>query len=102
MGSGAGRLAIGALAVMTFPLPTVLAPASADAVMCGGQPATMVGTADDDVLVGTPGPDVIAGLEGDDEIRGRDGDDRICGDDGADVISGGRGDDRLHGGLDGG
>ena len=58
-------------------------------VMCGGEVATIVGTADDDVLMGTPGDDVIAGLQGRDFIAGQGGDDIICG---------GIGDDTLHGG----
>jgi Ca2+-binding RTX toxin-like protein len=65
------------------------------AVTCAGEPATVVGTAGDDVLTGTRGRDVIAGLEGDDVVRGGRGDDVLCGDDGADVVRGGRGDDVL-------
>jgi len=62
---------------------------------CNGRPATIVGTAGDDVLVGTGGRDVISGLDGDDEISGLDGNDLICGGDGNDTISGGKGNDTI-------
>lgn len=85
----------------TVVLVPVRAPAYADPVLCDGRPATLVGSAADDVLTGTPGPDVIAGLAGDDRLVGLGGDDVVCGDDGADVLEGGDGADRLLGGLDG-
>jgi predicted extracellular nuclease len=83
---------------------------------CNGLPATIIGTAGDDVLRGTNGPDVIVGLGGNDTISGGNGNDVICGGDGNDTITGGndndtllgnRGDDTLDGGngndqLDGG
>ncbi len=88
------------VATLMIAAPTV-APAGAADATCRGRPATIVGTAGDDVLVGTPGHDVIAGLAGDDRISGRGGDDLICGGDGSDTISGGPGEDRLYGNLDG-
>ena len=69
------------------------------AAECQGVPATIVGTAGDDVIQGTSGDDVIVGLGGNDTIRGRQGDDLICGDEGADLILGGHGDDEIHGGA---
>jgi hypothetical protein len=67
-------------------------------VLCGGKPATIIGTPGDDVLVGKKGPDVIAGLGGNDIIDGLGGDDLICGGSGRDVIRAGAGNDRLWGG----
>jgi len=72
--------------------------AAAQQVTCLGQPATIVGTAGDDVLNGTSGDDVIAGLAGNDVIRGEGGNDRICGGTGNDTLEGGAGRDRLSGG----
>ncbi len=71
------------------------------AATCDGLTATVVGTADDDVLTGTPGDDVIAALGGNDEVDAGAGDDVVCGDAGADVLTGGEGDDRLFGGTNG-
>lgn len=65
---------------------------------CDGKPATIVGTAGDDVLKGTAGDDVIVGLAGSDVIKGLDGNDTICGRDGDDTLIGGSGDDTLLGG----
>ncbi len=67
-------------------------------VTCGGQPATIIGTAGADRLFGTPGRDVIAGLGGNDTIDGRGGDDLVCGGAGGDRLKGGAGDDRLYSG----
>lgn len=75
---------------------------------CGGHPATIVGTAGDDVLRGSPRGDVIVARGGDDVVRGGGGADFVClgpGDDtanggpGADLVMGGRGSDRLSGGA---
>ena len=66
--------------------------------MCGGRPATIVGTPGADSLVGTSGRDVIVARGGDDILRGRGGDDLLCGGDGRDSLSGARGDDELYGG----
>ena len=67
-------------------------------VLCNGIPATIIGTADRDVLIGTDGPDVMAGLDGNDVLRGLDGDDTICGDNGRDRLFGGKGNDTILGG----
>ena len=48
-------------------------------VRCGGQKATIVGTARRDVIRGTRGRDVIAALGGNDVVRGLGGNDVICG-----------------------
>jgi len=81
-------------------IAAVLVPASVASaqVMCGGLPATKVGTEGNDFLLGTPGPDVIAGLGGNDIIRGLDGNDVLCGGNGRDRLFGGFGNDVLEGG----
>ena len=66
-------------------------------VICGGQLATIVGTAGDDVLQGTSGPDVIVTRQGNDVIHGFGGDDVICAGKGDDVIFGGPGFDIIFG-----
>ncbi len=66
-------------------------------VTCGGLTATIVGTANADVLNGGNGDDVIAGLGGNDVIGGKNGNDTVCGGDGADVIDGDQGNDTLFG-----
>ena len=68
-----------ATALVVAATPTVVAGATIPE--CFGQPATIIGTAGDDVLVGTAGPDVIVGSAGIDKISGGRGDDRICGGD---------------------
>ncbi len=65
---------------------------------CNGLAATIIGTADADVLVGTENSDVIVGLGGDDVIDGRGGNDVICGGTGKDKLLGGPGSDMLLGG----
>lgn len=79
----------------------------AQARTCMGQPATWVGTGNDDVYWGTPGDDVIVAGAGNDQISGGGGHDLICGGDGNDIlrgnggidtIYGGNGDDRIEGG----
>lgn len=65
--------------------------------VCGGLPATRVGTEDPDVIDGTEASDVIVGLGGADQIDGKGGNDRICGGAGKDTIHGGPGDDDLFG-----
>jgi len=79
---------------------TITGPVHAAAPTCGGEPATIVGTAGPDVLVGTPGRDVMVGLAGADELRGRGGDDLLCGNGGRDVLRGGSGADLLDVGPD--
>lgn len=91
--------ALGLVAATTV---TLTGPVLAAAPTCGGETATIVGTAGDDVLVGTPGPDVVVGLAGDDQLRGRGGDDLLCGGAGRDVLRGGSGADLLDVGPDDG
>jgi uncharacterized repeat protein (TIGR01451 family) len=66
--------------------------------MCAGRPATMVGTAGDDVLTGTAGQDVIVAGRGNDTISGLGGNDTVCARAGNDNIRGGAGDDTIGGG----
>lgn len=79
------------------PSPSPTAPAPDPIVMCGGEPATIIGTPGDDILRGTNSRDVIAGLQGDDFIHGMAGNDVLCGGRGNDVIFGGRGFDDIFG-----
>ena len=77
------------------------------APLCGGRPATIVGTAAAEILRGTPGADVIVARGGRDRVLGGGGADRICGGGGRDSLVGSGGRDRLLGGaaadrLDGG
>src|SRR6476646_6754917 len=65
--------------------------------ICGGLPATIVGTHSSERLVGTPGADVIVGLGGFDVIEGLEGDDVICSGAGAGDLRGGPGRDLLIG-----
>ena len=83
--------------------------ATAQAQMCDGLAATIVGTDGDDELQGTPGADVIVGRGGNDRILGDSGDDIICGgagdddligQDGADRLFGDSGNDVMEGGAD--
>ncbi len=66
--------------------------------LCFGVPATIVGTAGNDIINGTAGNDVIVGGDGNDTINGLGGNDRICGDAGNDTINGGNGDELVLGG----
>ncbi len=70
--------------------------------VCGGKPATLIGTPGKDSLTGTAGRDVIVALGGNDTINGLGGNDTICGGAGNDTIRGGDGDDiaRGRGGSD--
>jgi hypothetical protein len=79
-----------------FAIPPVAAQAAAPA--CFGIPATIVGTAGNDVLVGTSDSDVIVAKSGDDTIRGMDEYDTICGGRGDDIIRTGDGPDDSKGG----
>jgi hypothetical protein len=74
---------------------------------CNGVPATIVGSAGNDILVGTNRRDVIVSLAGGDAIRSLGGRDTVCAGKGndqvsagsaADDVSGGPGQDRLRGG----
>ncbi|MBP1632351.1 MAG: capA 1 [Acidobacteria bacterium] len=75
-----------------------LSPTPWPALLCRGAPATLVGTAGDDVISGTTGRDVIVGRGGSDVIYASDGDDLVCADDGDDTVLGGNGHDRVYGG----
>jgi parallel beta-helix repeat protein len=66
--------------------------------LCGGKPATVVGTAKGEQLIGTPGPDVVVAGRGSDVVDGRGGDDVVCAGPGRDVVKGRAGDDVLDGG----
>jgi pimeloyl-ACP methyl ester carboxylesterase len=81
-------------------IPMMLVSYMAEAQMCEGLAATIIGTDADDELQGTPGNDVIAGLDGNDRILGGSGDDVICGGSGDDDLLGQDGADRLFGGSD--
>lgn len=72
-------------------------PAGPFGATCGGQAATLVGTAKADVLRGTPGRDVIVAKGGADVIRGLGGDDLICAGNGQDEVVGGPGADLIRG-----
>jgi Ca2+-binding RTX toxin-like protein len=63
-----------------------------------GEPATIVGSPNDDSLKATEEADVIVGLGGDDTIPGLGGNDLICGGPGNDVLYGQTGRDRVAGG----
>lgn len=65
--------------------------------MCHGHPATIVGTAGNDVIHGTPGDDVIVALKGRDTVHAGAGDDIVCGGKGGDRLFGGTGRDELFG-----
>lgn len=73
-------------------------PVAAQAPLCQGIQATIVGTTGADTLVGTPGNDVIVGLGGADMIMGRGGADLICSGWGADTVFGGDGNDSIFAG----
>ena len=75
-------------------------PEPQEAPTCNGVPATLVGTAHDDVLIGTPNDDVIIAGSGNDFIDGKGGKDLICAGPGIDFVVGGAGDDELFGGED--
>jgi Ca2+-binding RTX toxin-like protein len=96
---GALLLAVAAIALIAAQAIAAAGPPGEGEVhRCHGRPATVVGTAGDDVLHGTPGRDVIWGGPGNDTIYGQLGNDLICGGGGDDVIHGGRGNDEVFGG----
>lgn len=88
-------VALGTVALAISSTPTAT---GAQATLCNGLPATIVGTPGDDRIEGTPGQDVIVAGEGRDVVFGREGNDVICGGPGPDVIKGGRGNDVMIGG----
>jgi uncharacterized repeat protein (TIGR01451 family) len=65
---------------------------------CKRRPATVEGTAGDDVLTGTAGGDVIVSGDGNDRVNGGDGNDLICTGSGSDIAIGGLGNDFAKGG----
>ena len=94
-------LVLGAIVVLsTVALSTVTPAAHAmgSNAACLGSPATIEGTAGDDVIHGTPGADVAAALAGSDVVHGRAGGDRLCGGRGGDVLLDGMGPDLIDGG----
>jgi Ca2+-binding RTX toxin-like protein len=66
-------------------------------MICGGRPATAIGSQGDDRIAGTRGADVILGLGGKDTISGLRGNDLLCGGPGNDKLRGGPGKDKLFG-----
>lgn len=65
---------------------------------CNGRPATLLGTAHDDLLRGTAGADVIVARSGADTIYGLGGADLICAGPGNDWVDAGVGSDTVVGG----
>jgi uncharacterized repeat protein (TIGR01451 family) len=65
------------------------------AATCRGVPATVTGTAGNDLLVGTGGRDVIVALAGDDRIVSLAGRDLICAGAGNDYVGAGSAADRV-------
>lgn len=65
---------------------------------CNGIRATIIGTAQDDVITGTNGVDVIFAGRGDDRVNGLGGNDIICGGFGDDIILAGNGNDTVFAG----
>ncbi len=77
------------VATVVLSAPGVMPSAGAGAravPMCGGEPATVVGTAEDDVLRGTEDRDVVLARGGDDVVRRLSVDDVACGGPGADRL----------------
>lgn len=75
-----------------------LPPGLSERPLCGGLPATCVGTEGPDLILGTDANDVIVSGGGRDVVHGDAGDDTICGGRGSDSLMGARGNDRLFGG----
>ena len=84
---------LASLAVVTTAAPVAAKPT------CAGKPATIVGTAKDDIIKGTKRRDVIVAGAGNDRVRGQGGNDLICGGPGNDRLLGNAGRDTLLGGL---
>ncbi len=97
MGPARSIVAIG-LIVLAVSLVAQARATGAEAPLCHGKAATIVGTPGNDVIHGTEGADVIWGGAGDDVIYGELGNDTICGGPGNDLIHGGRGNDLVDGG----
>lgn len=66
---------------------------------CRGVPASITGTAGNDVIAGTPGRDVIATFGGNDTIVALGGRDLVCAGRGDDYVGGGAAADRVFGGA---
>lgn len=66
---------------------------------CRGVPASITGTAANDVIAGTPGHDVIATFGGNDTVVSLGGRDLVCAGRGDDYIGTGPGADRVFGGA---
>ncbi len=71
----------------------------ANAPLCLGERATILGTARGEILRGTSGPDVIVALGGNDTIAALGSADLICAGAGNDRATGGAGPDRMSGGT---
>jgi Ca2+-binding RTX toxin-like protein len=91
------RLVVAGFLIAMLAVPAVSAPTFAAAPKCHGQTATIVGTADADLLKGTAGSDVIVAGDGNDRIVAGGGIDVVCGGTGDDTLLGGAGRDRLFG-----
>jgi Ca2+-binding RTX toxin-like protein len=74
-------------------------PPSGCGPLCGGYPATIVGTGGRDRLIGTRRRDVIVARAGDDRIWGKDGGDLVCAGTGDDFVEGNSGNDGQLRGL---
>jgi uncharacterized repeat protein (TIGR01451 family) len=68
-------------------------------VTCRGVPASITGTAGNDIIAGTPGRDVIATFGGNDTIVALGGRDLVCAGRGDDYIGAGPAADRVFGGA---
>ena len=75
-----------------------LPPGLTDKPLCGGIPATCVGTDDHDLILGSDKEDVIVAGAGNDVVHADAGDDIACGGPGDDSLMGARGSDTLFGG----
>ncbi|MBT8438981.1 MAG: hypothetical protein HKP55_10755 [Gammaproteobacteria bacterium] len=65
--------------------------------LCGGRPATCIGTPQADLILGSEKNDVIVAGGGNDVVHGDAGDDTVCGGAGNDSLMGARGSDHLIG-----
>lgn len=92
------RRLLAGLAVLGALTPVGATAAEPKQWLCGGKPATIVGTPGDDVIYGTKGDDFIRGLAGNDTIYGRPGFNRICAGPGIDKVHGGYDPDDIWGG----
>lgn len=91
------RLVITSFVIALLAIPAVSSTALGAKPTCLGLEATIVGTANADVLQGTAGRDVIVAGDGNDRVFGKGGFDVICGGPGRDTLNGGDGEDRIFG-----